>query len=837
MQGRFTIPMVIFYGLAILMTVTCVVCFASALSWINKPFAGFLVYKDTFVSASGERDWPGPSAGIKFRERIVLVDGVPVKDGQEIVNLVRSKEIGAMVSYQVESAGQNRDVQVPVTRFSISNFFTVFLAPFIVGVIIYILGCVVYVLKPNNTASWAFLLLCFSLGGMILAGFESQTSYYLVVLHYAINVLYAANFIHLFLIFPDRKQIVMRFPWLEYIAYLPAILLIGAYEFYLIVFRNIFDGSAFNWFPTYREIGSINRIFTLLCVAGMIVLIFHAMFRASDLQARQRARVIFWGVFISFGPPVVIMTMVFFWKINFPWNSLVFFVVFFPAAIAYSIVKHNLFDADVLIKRTVGYVLVTAIVIGAYALVTVLFNVFLGKYQLAQSKSFPILFTLGVIFVFNPLRDRVQALVDKIFFRKEYEASVVLDKVGGAITSMLDLSAILKRLTQTFTGDMFIDVSSVMLLTPDGTTYRVSLADGDNHQEIEQFAIDRKDPLIEIIEKEKRELTRFDVIEDPKHRKVSETCVAHFDALRTSLMIPLVFQDNVIGLMNLGQKKSGKFYNRGDIDLLNVLANQGAVAIENARLFKENLEKQRMEEELNIARELQASMLPAECPNVDGYKIAAFSLSAKEVGGDFYDFAETDAGNIVMVLGDVTGKSVSGALVMSASRSIFRMLSEEDLSVDVIMNRANRRAIKDITTGMFVALLYASLDPRARMLTLCSAGQTQPIYLSARTGEASLLETRGDTFPLGIIAEAEYEETQLQLEAGDRVVLYTDGIVEAMNPVGEIFGFDRLLDTVTQAGSSSAEVLLKNIKAQVADFVREAPQHDDLTVIVVSVDQ
>ena len=836
MQGRLNLPTVMFYGVALLMIIICIGCFASAFSWINKPFAGFLVYKDSFISASGERDWPGPTAGLKFRERILTVDGVATKDGPEIVQHIRSKEIGANVRYQVESAGQIREVQVPVTRFTLGDFLTVFLTPFIVGVIIYLLGFVVYVLKPSNATSWAFLILCFSLGTMILAGFENQSSYYVVRLHYAINTLYAANFLHLFLIFPDRKQIVKRFPWIEYIVYIPAIILIGAYEIYWAIFRDIFSGAAFTWFPTYRELGSINRVFTLFCVAGMIALIFHAMFRASDLQARQRARVIFWGVFISFGPPVVIMTMVFFWKINFPWNFLVFFVVFFPAAIAYSIVKHNLFDADVLIKRTVGYVLVTAIVIGAYALVTVLFNVFMGQYQLAQSKAFPILFTVGVILVFNPLRDRVQALVDKIFFRKEYDANAILEKVGGAITSMLDLSAILKRLTQTFIGDMFIDVSSVMLLTPDGTSYRVSLADGDDHEAVEALAIDRKDPLIDIIEKEKRELTRFDILESPQYRDVSETCMARFDALRASLMIPLVFQGNVIGLMNLGQKKSGKVYNRDDIDLLHTLANQCAVSIENARLFQENLEKQRMEEELNIARDLQTSMLPAECPQIDGFKIAAFSLPAMEVGGDFYDFAETEAGNLAMLIGDVTGKSVSGALVMSASRSIFRMLSEETLSVADIMNRANRRAKKDIKSGMFVALLYATLNPETRVLTICSAGQTQPIYLSAKTGEAKLLETRGDTFPLGILADAEYEETHVQLEAGDQVVLYTDGVVEAMDPKGEIFGFDRLLEAVKQAEANSAEALLNHLKGQVDVFVGEAPQHDDLTVIVISVE-
>jgi sigma-B regulation protein RsbU (phosphoserine phosphatase) len=510
-------------------------------------------------------------------------------------------------------------------------------------------------------------------------------------------------------------------------------------------------------------------------------------------------------------------------------------VIFFPASIAYSIVRHNLFDADVIIKRTVGYMVVTAVIVGVYALVSVSFNVFLGKYQLAQSRAFPILFTLGVILVFNPLRDRIQALVDRVFFRKEYDYGEVIDKIGGAITSLMDLGQILKRLTQTFIEDMFINTTSVMLLRTDGSAYQVYLADGEKRRDIEKIEINRNDPLVEIIEKEKKELTKFDVLEDKKYQNVSENCTANFEALHASLMVPLVFQDKVIGILNLGEKKSGKFYNREDIDLLHAVSNQGAVAIENARLFQENLEKQRMEEELAIAHELQTSMLPAECPQMEGFEIAAFSISAREVGGDFYDFIEMGDDKVGMVIGDVTGKSVSGALVMSASRSVFRMLSEEESAVGERMIRANRRIKKDIKTGMFVALLYVVLNANDRSLSLCSAGQTQPILLSGETGDAVLVETEGDTFPLGILDEADYQETRLQLAAGDRVVLYTDGIVEAMNEQEEMFGFERLQEVIQEARSLSAEALLKNIIARVNTFVGDTPQHDDLTVIVLGV--
>jgi sigma-B regulation protein RsbU (phosphoserine phosphatase) len=250
-------------------------------------------------------------------------------------------------------------------------------------------------------------------------------------------------------------------------------------------------------------------------------------------------------------------------------------------------------------------------------------------------------------------------------------------------------------------------------------------------------------------------------------------------------------------------------------------------------MIEEVIEKERMEEELNIARDLQVSMLPAETPQVAGFEIAAYSMSAREVGGDFYDFIYMGEDKAGMLIGDVTGKSVSGALVMSASRTLFRTLSEEELPVAESMMRANRRLKKDVKTGMFVALLYAVIDSEDKTLTMCSAGQTQPVHVSAKTGEAVLVKTRGDTFPLGIIEEAAYEETQLKLEPGDKVILYTDGIVEAMNEEEEIYGFERLLDVAKNSQTMTAETLLEEIKGKVNEFAGKAAQHDDITIIVI----
>jgi sigma-B regulation protein RsbU (phosphoserine phosphatase) len=780
----------------------------------------------------GSNDWTGLKAGMKTMDRILSADNIPIQSGSDLMLMAEKKPVGSPIRYTVEAGNQRRTITVSTIKFRLRDFFIVFLVPFVGGLAILVLGFIAYTLKPNVSTSWVFFFVCLSLTNYMVTGVEMQSTFRFIHLNYISTPLMPATLFHLGLIFPDRKKIIKRFPILEYLIYAPTFLLILGYQIYLF---NFSDAATKAWVTDIGTINTVNRLFSFACVIVLIAVLIHSSYKAATNVSKQRARMILFGVTMAFLPSAIVTTAVFVLKANFPLNFLVFFVIFFPASIAYSIVRHNLFDADAIIKRTVGYVFVTGIVIGAYLLVSVVLNVYMGQYQLAQSRAFPILFSLGFILVFNPLRDRIQVLVDRLFFRKEYDYGAIVEKVGGAMTSLLELPQILKRLTQTFMEEMFINTSSVMLLNPAHSAYQVALADGERQQDIESMEFKHNDTLMQIVEKEKKELTKYDMIEDPKYKEVSEVCAASFEALHASLMVPLVYQDQVIGLLSLGEKKSGKPYNREDIDLLRTIAHQGAVAIENAMMIEEVIEKERMEEELNIAKDLQVSMLPTSAPEVKGFEISAYSISAREVGGDFYDFIDMGEDRVGLVVGDVTGKSVSGALVMSASRSIFRMLSEEKMTVDEIMIRANRRTKKDIKSGMFVALLYAVLNARDKTLSLCSAGQTQPIYLSSKTGETKLVQTEGDTFPLGILEDAEYQETRLQLSPGDKVVFYTDGIVEAMNEQEEMFGFDRLQEVVRGARELSAETLLKEILDNISHFTGEAAQHDDLTAIVVSV--
>jgi serine phosphatase RsbU (regulator of sigma subunit)/CRP-like cAMP-binding protein len=408
--------------------------------------------------------------------------------------------------------------------------------------------------------------------------------------------------------------------------------------------------------------------------------------------------------------------------------------------------------------------------------------------------------------------------------------AILLD-VATALSQTLDLEALINKIIEKVSEILQTERSSLFLLDHETDELWSKVAQG---AEVSEIRFPTSTGLAGYVASTGEVLNIEDAYKDPRFNPSIDQITGY--RTKSVICVPVINRDGkIIGITQAVNKKEGAF-DKEDEDLLLALSSQIAVAIENAWLFQENLEKQRMEEELSIARDLQTSMLPTACPDTKGFKIAALSTPAREVGGDFFDFIEMGTDKVGFVIGDVTGKSVSGALVMSASRSVFRMLSEQELTVAESMLHANRRLKKDVKSGMFVALLYAVLNSQDQILTLCSAGQIQPVLMSAKTGVATLVETRGDTFPLGILDEVNYEETRLQLVSGDKVVFYTDGIVEAMNEKQEMFGFDRLVEVVQGARSMSAESLLKEIMHRVNAFVGAAAQHDDLTVIVVSVE-
>jgi serine phosphatase RsbU (regulator of sigma subunit) len=301
------------------------------------------------------------------------------------------------------------------------------------------------------------------------------------------------------------------------------------------------------------------------------------------------------------------------------------------------------------------------------------------------------------------------------------------------------------------------------------------------------------------------------------------------------LVVPLVSQGELIGLLNLGPRLSQQEYSADDRKLLNDLATQTAPAVQVAQLVRQQQqqaqERERIEQELRVARLIQQTLLPKHVPDLPGYGLAAYYQPAREVGGDFYDFMELDDGQLGLVVGDVTDKGVPAALVMATTRTLLRASAQRLDSPGEVLKRVNEVIVQDIPPNMFITCLYAILDPVTGLLRYANAGHDLPYRRKASAGGAEELRATG--MPLGLLPGMEYEEKEIVLESGDSVLFYSDGLVEAHDPRREMFGFPRLQGLVA-GHRTGGEAMVTFLLSELARFTGdEWEQEDDITLVTL----
>jgi serine phosphatase RsbU (regulator of sigma subunit)/anti-sigma regulatory factor (Ser/Thr protein kinase) len=298
------------------------------------------------------------------------------------------------------------------------------------------------------------------------------------------------------------------------------------------------------------------------------------------------------------------------------------------------------------------------------------------------------------------------------------------------------------------------------------------------------------------------------------------------------LVVPLVSQGELIGLLNLGPRRSEQEYSADDRKLLNDLAGHAAPAVRVAQLVREQeaevRQRERIEQELRVAQLIQQQFLPQELPDLPGWQVGAYYGPAREVGGDFYDFIQLPHHQVGIVVGDVTDKGVPAALVMATTHSILRAEAPRLIAPSDVLTRVNDLLVDEMPAHMFVTCLYAVLNPTTGRLRYANAGHNVP-YVST---EAGVTELRATGMPLGLLPGMEYEEKEATLAPGEIVLLHSDGLAEAHNPEREMFGFPRVAALTGEA--SDGEALIDRLLKELQEFTGPGlEQEDDITLVTL----
>lgn len=811
---------------------------------VPDPFArGGILVRDLVPGGAAEH------AGILAGDRILGIGHRMLNRPADAPPELSRHRIGEAVDYLVQRNEKTFETKVVLSPFRLGSYAYVYYV--LLGALFFALGLFVATRRLEDPAVSVFYLLCVLFMLFFVCRLR-PSSYYWVDYFVQFAGTFAlfllpAVFLHFFLLFPARKVFhfadrpsgedpapavlaaLQRFlngsPLLFTLLYtLPPVF----YVLQMVVLegrsnpaRLIYGAPRANWI-----------LLADYLILGILALA-HSWWTSEERSARRPIMVLLLGTLGGTLP--FVLFAVYFPSLFHNERYLAWGVVpmaLIPLAFAYAIVRFRLFDVQVIVRKSLVYAILTAVVTSFYALAVVAGNAIASKNEIFSSPLFAFVFGLAVVLFFDPMRRRMQAVVDRVFFRDRGDFQKALLEMSQSVVSRLERGKIHELLT-TRTAEL-LRLESLKILIPrseDGAL--VDARDGASSRGtplpmgavLARLLVERNAPV---------RLADLDAwtLDD-----VSRTFRQESLAEGVRVLVPLATRGKLQGVLAAGRKRSEEDFNREDLDHLATIANQGALGLDAASLHEELTRRAEMERDLEIARDIQTSLFPRELPRLPGVELHAISRPARVVGGDFYDFLEVDGGGkgrLALVLGDVSGKSVPASLLMVAAKEIVYARAMADPEPERVFRESNRR-IYEIKRRMFVSLGYFLYDPATISLTYTIGGQPTPLLVHGSASEAVEIPAPTNRLPLGAFRHASYDSKTLYLAPGDLLLFYTDGLNEAMSPAMSPYGDERLKASLVRWAARPLSEVAEELMEDIRQFTYGAEQYDDMTFILMRI--
>ncbi len=402
-----------------------------------------------------------------------------------------------------------------------------------------------------------------------------------------------------------------------------------------------------------------------------------------------------------------------------------------------------------------------------------------------------------------------------------------LIEVNGMISSSLNLEQILENVMEISKKIMCADASSLMLIDEKTNELVYEVALGTVGEKLKQeFRLKLGQGIAGTVAKEGKPLLLEDAYTHPKFYRGHDEATGY--RTKSMITVPLKVGERITGVAQVINKLDGGVFDKDDLELFIALCSLAAIAIENAKMHRSLMEKQRLVKDMEFARTVQESFLPQKAPEIASYKFSAHYTPAQEVGGDFYDFIPLDEGRIGIVIGDVSGKGVPAALYMARLGSDLRTLAFTEKNPARALQQLNNQLAERSRRGMFATLLYIELDSSSGGLIVSNAGHLPPI-IRQTDGTVKKLPAAGGA-PLGILPGMSSGSETAKIGFGETVILYTDGIIEAMNAKGDLYGYERF-EALIRKSPADPDALKSAIIDDVNRYTGWTPQHDDMTLV------
>jgi phosphoserine phosphatase RsbU/P len=801
------------------------------------------------------------ASGMKFSDVLLNVNGRPMdgffvyygtirqaRAADRLQVRVRAQEVGAPAKDLTIVLRPYRDPSDPPPTLSDHLRFAV--QAILLPVVCIGLGFWVAAVRIRDRSAWLFLLLMlgystvggpgpgvgiFGQGGFlqpILAGFAAFRSQTLV----PALMLFA-------IAFPERLRLDLRYPWLKWIVagylFLVAALVsvdVSLWPRHLTASRGFTQSAIQGLTGVEGDFGAAVLALALLIAAGSLG--WKAFTARRD--ARRRLLLLFLGSVPGVAALLIVIAASRFERPLPTWSllPLLTMMLSFPLAMAYVIVVHRAMDVRVVIRQGLQYVLarggIRAVQLGLLVAISVAASSFLARGVSLTRAAIVVGGLAAIVAVSGRFAEQVRSWVDRRFFREAYQADAILSDLARRVRTIVETGPLLETVATRIADSLH--VPRIAILLNEGGAFRPAFALGYPNPPA-AAAIPVDGATVERLQKQPHAFVELEN-SDSWTRATADEERASLELLQAELLLPLSLNQQLLGIMSLGAKQSEAPYSNSDIRLLDSVAVQTGLALENGRLTeaikKEVAGREKQRRELEIASEVQQRLFPQEYPPIAGVDYAGGCRPALGVGGDYYDFILRKETGVGIAIGDVSGKGIPAALLMATLRAFLRgqtLHRRSDLAG--VMANLNALVFESSSANRYATFFYGELDCSSRTLTYVNCGHNAPMIFrqSGAGGTVLRLDTGGPV--IGLMEDCVFEQACVALEAGDVLVAFTDGISEAMNGDDEEWGEERLMEAVRANSSDAARTLIDHLMDAADQFVSGAPQHDDMTLVVV----
>jgi sigma-B regulation protein RsbU (phosphoserine phosphatase) len=800
------------------------------------------------------------SAGVREHDVVTSVNGQPFTGLAVFGEAIAKAKPGDTLEITSRTVGSNteRIAKIPLTtspRTMNWKVAVVIMLKVVLPAFSILLGFWVAFVRPRDISAWLLIGVLLGLCSFYASGTESWGRWVRDLAEFyrtACNGVWPLCMLFFGLYFPQPFPHNRAQGWVRLAKYVVApVVIVNAVVLIAIRMGEIESYATVSRLAVFWDrFGSMWSWFGLIAIGSFFVSILFKSNTAVSPDTKRRLRLLFIGTTVSMTPALtlIVIAQIISGELEqvFPkWLVLVSLglLLLFPITLAYVIVVQRALDVRVVIRQGLQYALASG---GIRVLqVALTAGVLFGAINFAASHGSRAqrmsMIASGVFLVLMLRRAalRLRKWIDHRFFRDAYDAEQILEALGDEVRTIVEKRPLLERVATSIAESLHIPRVAVLL--EDGGFFRPAFALGFGGA-LDVALADSGATAGLLRRGAGPERVYFDDEESwVNDSALSENERRNLTSLKPQLLLPLIAKHDLLGIISLGEKRSEAPYSGTDLRLLKSVATQTALALSNAELTSaiavEIGHREKLNREIEIAREVQERLFPQRLPEIAGLDYFGRCRTALGVGGDYYDFLALPDGKLGVALGDVSGKGIAAALTMASLQASLRadaMRAGNDIAG--LITRVNQMLYDASTEDRYATLFYAQYDPATRHLSYVNAGHCPPILVrsAAKNGRVERLDQAGGTV-VGLLKDCGYEQSEASLAPGDLLVIYTDGFSEAMNPDLIEWGEERLLESIVGCAGLPARSVISRIMQAADAFAAGAPQSDDMTLVALRV--